>query len=549
MSNNQQLPDDIIEHIFRHASRAEAPTLRFLSLKWHPFFTQRLFSCVYFKSSSMFKAFLRLNKACENTRLLNIGLFVKAMKIDYPTYRTRKTISSKEFIQLVKYCPNVNTLIGSRELFDNCLSSYLLAIGDSIKWSIRQLCFSSEFELKHYYKYKDSIISISELQEAPDLQFIKSFPMLKSLALPSNLPLTTMQDLMFVFDSCAHLSQFHADINIDEDIDVRTTLGLYPSLLSVHFNSHGSFISGTVIDFIITRFINLCNISFTIIPLPLCRPLFATYGQLLGFLMQTPKTSFSLEMSIEKEEEGQDFEIISNICEYFNNYVRVVSMFTNRRNFLEILVDSCYSQTVSIKTTLESSTKNRPRPDRLLDDPFVLDIHELCIESPAESTKLSRSTSFFIKRCHQLQELQLSIHLLSFYGYVYESLHTLRIHAATVDVGFFQCMSASCPNLKELYLRDVRIVRYNPDGSAYTNDRQWINLQDLRLQKLTLNVFMAFVVITTDKGCRYYFVQGAQVREITVEQAMILAGRFYNEDSYYIYCRDDVEFDANMVSR
>ncbi|KAL4212790.1 hypothetical protein AB4K20DRAFT_1894043 [Rhizopus microsporus] len=62
------------------------------------------------------------------------------------------------------------------------------------------------------------------------------------------------------------------------------------------------------------------------------------------------------------------------------------------------------------------------------------------------------------------------------------------------------------------------------------NDRQWINLQDLQLQKLTLNVFMAFVVITTDKGCGYYFVQDAQVREITVEQAMILASRFYNED-------------------
>jgi hypothetical protein len=94
---------------------------------------------------------------------VNIGIFVKAMKIDYPTYRTRKTISFKEFIQLVKYCPNVNTLIGSRELFDNCLSSYLLAVGDSIKWSIRQLCFSSEFELKHYYKYKDSIISDAQV--------------------------------------------------------------------------------------------------------------------------------------------------------------------------------------------------------------------------------------------------------------------------------------------------------------------------------------------------------------------------------------------------
>ncbi|RCH95318.1 hypothetical protein CU097_011251 [Rhizopus azygosporus] len=335
------------------------------------------------------------------------------MKIDYPTYRTHKTISFKEFIQLVKYCPDVNTLIGSRELFANCFSSYLLAIGNSIKWNIRQLCFLSEFELKHYYKYKDSIINISELQEAPDLQFVKSFPMLKPLALSSNLPLNY---------------NFYANINIDEDIDARTILGPCPSLISIHFNSHGPFISGTVIDFITTRFVNLCDISFTIIPLPLCRPLFATYGQLLGFLMQAPKASFSLEMSIEKEEEGQDFEIISNICEYFNNYVRAKS-----------LVDSCYSQTVSIKTTLESSTKNRPRPDRLLDDPFALDIHELCIESPAESTKLSRSTSFFIKRCHQLQELQLSIHLLSFYGYVYESLHILRIDAATADVGFFQC--------------------------------------------------------------------------------------------------------------
>ena len=126
-------------------------------------------------------------------------------------------ITRHEFEQLVKRCPNVETISASGLTFLSFVSTYLLDIDDSIKWSIKSFlterrCY--QFTIDHYYKYKDSIVFLEDLDRMSSIQFLESFPSLQQLYL-HKYRVANMEEFMFMFDTCLNLQLAAISLHID----------------------------------------------------------------------------------------------------------------------------------------------------------------------------------------------------------------------------------------------------------------------------------------------------------------------------------------------
>lgn len=266
--------------------------------------------------STWLEDFIQLNERSGQRRVTPVGRFVETMYL----FRT-ENMTFDGFRRVVNCFPNLKRLMLCPTTFkDNHVSKYLLEIDDSMKWDLHSLktkCMIG-VEMKLYYKYKHSIKEIIVPSHIKDLQFLKSFPMLEGLYLQSLLALTTMQDFMFIFDTCHYMFDFSAWFELEEDINLPPTQGCYPYLTRLTVQTTKSLIPKKMIDNITKRFVNLSDISLIICLEYSTLDLLETYCQLLRFLMISPKTSLKLKIGLEQFWRTSE-EILADICEYFNN--------------------------------------------------------------------------------------------------------------------------------------------------------------------------------------------------------------------------------------
>ncbi|CEG71786.1 hypothetical protein RMATCC62417_07457 [Rhizopus microsporus] len=316
---------------------------------------------------------MQLNDVSEQMGLTLVGQFVETMVIgthyngNYSDM-LEMHMTFDDFMQLVDYCPNVIRLVIHMPSFESCVAEYLLEIDDRIKWNLHYVEMepTDESEMIYYYKYKDSIKEIIAPPDVRDLQFIKSFPMLDSLSLSSSFIHTTIQGFMFIFDTCHRLSNFSAEIKLEEDISLPLDHGPYPSLTRLEVHTSDSLIPKTMIDYIIKRFVNPSDRSLTVCPPCSFLKLNEIYCQLLRFLMTSPKESLMLRLTVRNFWVSSD-TITSCIRECFNHISWPPSVNQNTYN------SACFAFTTDdigsflIETSLERPTRKTTEHKRQFD--------------------------------------------------------------------------------------------------------------------------------------------------------------------------------------
>ncbi|CEG69854.1 hypothetical protein RMATCC62417_05851 [Rhizopus microsporus] len=215
----------------------------------------------------------------------------------------------------------------------------------------------------------------------------------------------------------------------------------------------------------------------------------------------------------------------------------------NTYNSLYFIIDADHLEFSTVKVSLERSTrktiKYKPELDAYVLNPSfkayqpILDIDKLDIniDLVAESVGMASSVCSFIQKCYRLQELYYSVGLLkSFHGCTYSSLQSLHICQSNIHVNFFRNLSTSCPNLKELRLRDITTYSNVPG-----DDRQIIDLKDMTLQSLWLTLDDMTISVEANEKCSYYRPRFDSYIEIPLEEAMQLLD-FDSEDYYSVFC-------------
>lgn len=190
--------------------------------------------------------------------------------------------------------------------------------------------------------------------------------MIESLSLLSSLIPTTTQDFTFIFDTCHHLSNFSAWIELKEGISLPLDHDPYPSLTRQEIHISESLIPKTMIDYIIKRFVNLSDISFTVCRSHSFLKLNEIYCQLLRFLVTSPKKSLILRLTVVNAWIFPD-TFTSFVRKCFNHISWPPSANQNTYN------SACFAFTTSdignflIETSLERSTRKTIEHNRQLD--------------------------------------------------------------------------------------------------------------------------------------------------------------------------------------
>ncbi|ORE22484.1 hypothetical protein BCV71DRAFT_231352 [Rhizopus microsporus] len=186
-------------------------------------------------------------------------------------------------------------------------------------------------------------------------------------------------------------------------------------------------------------------------------------------------------------------------------------MYLSTYSSLYFIIDTYHLEFSTVKVSLERSTrktiKHKPELDAYALNPSfktyqpILDIDKLDIniDLVAESVGMTSSVCSFIQKCYRLQELYFSIH-----------------------ANFFRNLSTSCPNLKELRLRDITTYNNVPG-----DDRHIIDLKDMTLQSLWLTL--------AHEKRSYYRMRFERYIEIPLKEEMQLLD-FDSEDHYSVFC-------------
>ncbi|ORE02023.1 hypothetical protein BCV72DRAFT_60621 [Rhizopus microsporus var. microsporus] len=557
MSHIQQLPSYLLDLILQYVPKQDWAESRLVCLKWYPIFTKRLFKKVNITCNSRLEALLRFN-AMAFSRLVPVGSFIKGIELHYNNHQGGTKILYQHFEQLVRSCPQVETLYVSSLVFSSCISAYLLLMDDHINWSLRTIRagYFNCLTLDHYYKYKDSITAMHEPFDAKDLQFIRHFPLLEELMMPTYLPMTALQDFLLIFDVCAKLSKLNATINMDDGLITMVPQDSYPSLTHISIKSQNSYIPRVMVNYITARCVNLYSIILTLMSPDIHNGLNETYNQLLGFLFRQTKPTCSLRLEFNRDAGVGAQEVDDMICECLNSTFRPRSIKVH--NSLKIIERASSFNSTTFTTTLEKQDNRTQcevrmhvsyfdkgcRSDQYMKSSPVY-VDTLSIDCIYRDSNFPEDIFLFIAKCRRLQKLTLcNNNLYSFHGYVYKTIRSLHIYDTGVSVGFFRRLPNSCPNLKKMCLTNISVLHEESGEVGGTIEMPGITLQELSMDMGAKGKWLTYV--TTHKGCSCFLVEpDKRPNELTHTEADMLNGEIALKNQYHIWCHDILQFELN----
>ncbi|CEJ03879.1 hypothetical protein RMCBS344292_17854 [Rhizopus microsporus] len=558
MPHIQQLPSYLLDLVLQYVPNQDWAENRLVCLKWCPIITKRLFKKVNITCNSRLEALLRFN-ATAFPRLVPVGSFIKGIELHYNNRQEETKILYQHFEQLVRSCPQVETLYVSSLVFSSCISTYLLLMDDH--WSLRTIRagYFNCLTLDHYYKYKNSITVMHEPFDVKDLQFIRHFPLLEELTMPTYLPMTALQDFLLIFDVCTKLSKLNTAIDMDDGLITVVPQDSYPSLTHISINSQNSYIPRAMVNYITARCINLYSIILTLRSPDVHNGLNETYNQLLGFIFRQTKPTCSLRLEFNRNTGARAQEIDDMICECLDSTFRPRS--TKVHNSLNIIERASSFNSTTFTTTLEKLDHRTQcevkmhvsyfdkgcRSDQYMKSSPVY-VDTLSIDCIYRDSHFPEDIFLFIAKCHRLQKLTLcNNNLYSFHGYVYKTIRSLHIYDAGVSAGFFRRLPNSCPNLKKMCLTNMNVLHEESDEVDGT-----IEMPGITLQKLSMNMGAKekwLIDVSTYKGCSYFLVEpDKKPNELTLTEADMLNDEISLKNKYHIQCHDILQFELNSYN-
>ncbi|CEG78480.1 hypothetical protein RMATCC62417_13082 [Rhizopus microsporus] len=502
MSTIQHLPMAVLELIFKEIKVPEdIKNCKSVCINWYFFFTRILFEKITLYSHHDLQQYLQLitQHQPNNNRLAQVGEF--ATQLSFQFICGNSCISRKDFEKLVVHCPNIEAIYLGPHLFDDCISAYLLDIDDSVKWRLR-IISSCDFDhvnmtVDHFYKYKDSITQLYAPPVFKDVSFLTSFPSLQRLWMSQHFSINTMQDFIFIFDTCPKLVELEVNVAIETCSKVvpivHTT---YPYLKTLIIKNYTQRTSKAFIDYISQRFVNLSNLYLRITHLSTHIVHDKAFDQLLDFFLRQAKRSFLIRLFISNHSgTNADTALGTIVCNYLNAVFRSTP---NVYNDLSIYGVRPEHKQTEISFYLEEKANGQLNQMATLYDPrFVQEfglipylesvasrVHRLLVADSYHRQKLIPSDIWsFIERCYRLEKLQLEFYsLTNTQNCINRSIRYVVISKAVVSSTFFKFLAASFPNLRELY---IEYTRAKVEASFPTCLD--INLADLNLDVLYIN--------------------------------------------------------------
>ncbi|CEG75832.1 hypothetical protein RMATCC62417_10812 [Rhizopus microsporus] len=475
--------------------------------------------------------------------ILTLGECIKEMDL-----RVKRSMSFEEFEQLVTYCPNVESIHVSTWLYRNCISTYLLEIGDDIKWSLRRIIANDPNNpyLELYLKYKDSIVSMNAPSDVKDLQFLASFPSLQTFRLHRYRIIKSMQEFMFIFDTCPKLTYVRIQAITEDASCLITNQDIYPSLTSLKMETTFSSVTRSMVDYISTRFINLSSVTLDINQTD--SPSFEeNYIRLVNALMTPYKRRFSFTLALtdcyRSDDENAQMKftrmLAKCVIEAFKLKPRAFNLIEVTKVERKPGIRICVDKELHCMLFTWAPFSYLLKQDALSGGAISRHLHKLKMKSSRLTMDLSRDDCLSIGACTQIQELAFHyVVFRSIQNWHHNSLQILSLPVVFVDSSFFPTLGRVFPKLKILKLG---VGSIKVDGNEGV-----IDMQGLKLQKLNLAIRPRgysgttwLIVVKTHK--EYVYIKIHKCRKfkvLTYEKAMEQERRTQFNERYHIYCCD-----------
>ncbi|CEI99698.1 hypothetical protein RMCBS344292_13780 [Rhizopus microsporus] len=509
MTTIHHLPLDILTIIIDQVGfLSNQLTCRLVCFKWYLLVTKAAFKEIHINNNVRFNQFLEFTTNRHLNRLMPLGEMVSTIIIKHIEGFDRRTpfITRHEFEQLVRRCPNVETISASRLTFLSFVSAYLLDIDDSIKWSIKSFlterrCY--QFTIDHYYKYKDSIVCLEDPVRMNSIQFLESFPSLQQLYL-HKYRVASMEEFMFIFDTCLDLQLAAISLHIDRIPNTFIRPKPYPSLKELAITSYSHPIHEGTIDYITQKFIGLCKIRIQVDSSPEHDAYNVAYSRLLETHLMRAGQSYEFQLTFIHNDgwtdTGNSSIRIDTTRACLSSIFGTRQTSSNIYHYLIVRVLDDRAKRLKLETCLEKVKIDLSRCrteislphagigsqlNKYLDDTAsnIYELHVNGLSNPKEKPLQGLHTA--IEKCSRLEKLTLlACKLQSFKGCLSLSVQTVHINHVETCPTFFKDLVVSFPNLKYLCIGHTTIVNDCLPVKPVVIDLLNLNLESLSLYNL-----------------------------------------------------------------
>ncbi|KAG1451487.1 hypothetical protein G6F56_008072 [Rhizopus delemar] len=298
-----KLPQEIIYIIFQNLQKQEAMECRLVCLAWYEIGTQKSFENLVIADDWHLENFLKLFPNSLSYRLISTGKFVKTILIGTYRYTEKTNFSYDTFEALVKYCPYVERLDAEEER----LWSYMLDINDRIQWKYLKELPPICNHFDHCIKYSKCLTKLTTgMEHQRDTSFLSFFQTLKSLCLPSSLPVTTIQDLQFIVQKCPKLASLHVSLVMMEKFSQSVYHPLCSPLKQLIFQDYKSNLPPEFARYISEGLVHLTRLQLIIDSSHNNFSLDDAYDRLVDYAMTRLQKTFNLCLTIKAFRDKQN---------------------------------------------------------------------------------------------------------------------------------------------------------------------------------------------------------------------------------------------------
>ncbi|RCI04978.1 hypothetical protein CU098_000242, partial [Rhizopus stolonifer] len=303
MAKMSKLPQEIIYIIFQNLQKQEAMECRLVCLAWYEIGTQKSFENLVIADDWHLENFLKLFPNSLSYRLISTGKFVKTILIGTYRYTEKTNFSYDTFEALVKYCPYVERLDAEEER----LWSYMLDINDRIQWKYLKELPPICNHFDHCIKYSKCLTKLTTgMEHQRDTSFLSFFQTLKSLCLPSSLPVTTIQDLQFIVQKCPKLASLHVSLVMMEKFSQSVYHPLCSPLKQLIFQDYKSNLPPEFARYISEGLVHLTRLQLIIDSSHNNFSLDDAYDRLVDYAMTRLQKTFNLCLTIKAFRDKQN---------------------------------------------------------------------------------------------------------------------------------------------------------------------------------------------------------------------------------------------------
>ncbi|CEJ03037.1 hypothetical protein RMCBS344292_17028 [Rhizopus microsporus] len=496
-------------------------------------------------------------------QLVQFGKYVRRVTTGEGRGMADTWLLDKHFAMFVKYCPKVTLVSISLTACRGSLYYYLLRVDDNIKWKLHRLDLNIEnqkFKLDYYYKYKDTIKVIRWLEDIEDFHFVKDFPLLEELALPSTVIIANIQDFMLICNICSNLTELDLYTNMNDNTRLIADFAVCPSLKTLNVKCR-SLIPKVLVDYITASLVNLSNVTFWVEITSIQANFSEIYKQLKDLLFTPQKRVASLTLKAQTSHNNSE-KAYTMIDECLNVACRPsklkacnsIKWIVTGSSMIAIDLCKSWNHTIECQISLPLDLFIY----LIAKDDFISsqmpNFHKMCLDEEYRGLSLSRIVALFIEKAYNLQELTLCWYSLrDTHGCVYEAVQVLRLENSIFYLDFFMKLVMSFPNLKELHLYKVEML----DGDGNYKDKLII-LDDMYLEKLSLTTNerldsakiseRELVCVEIQKRRQYIKVCAGEIpKTITNEEGTALWECLPAKHKYLIICNAPARFELNNV--